>query len=404
MSWLEKITTDLIITMGDGRQFKPLWRNATKTKEYNISEFDFPNLAGTLVVRSEAKGRRYDLQLYFQGDNHLEQSEAFEKSADDKRPWKITHPYYGSITVQPVSLNFDNSIHNVTTITGAVIETITEDRPKVSIDPIDSIKNKKEDLDSIFLNSFDVKPTPTDINILSKSNQTVYKKALKNIKLTFDAEGYFNAFNTANTAILNATAEPLAAMRELQAVISYPVQFQESVRNRINLLVDQFNLLRESISGTIKRSEKKIYEISGGAVISSIAAASVTNFSYSNRKEVVGVVDTILKNYNQYIADLDLLQSPTGGTVDSFVPDWNASHQVKSLVNFTVSKLFEIGINSKQERIYFAEDDTNIILLVHKFYGLLQDDSTIEEFIKNNEIGFNELLEIRKGRKIIYYI
>ena len=37
-------------------------------------------------------------------------------------------------------------------------------------------------------------------------------------------------------------------------------------------------------------------------------------------------------------------------------------------------------------------------------YGLLPDDSTIQYFADTNNIGLNEVFQIEKGRKIVYYV
>jgi len=73
------------------------------------------------------------------------------------------------------------------------------------------------------------------------------------------------------------------------------------------------------------------------------------------------------------------------------------------LVNYTISNLFNIAINAKQERSIIVEDDTNLVALAHRFYGLAPDDSTIEDLMLGNKIGLSELLIIKKGRKISYY-
>jgi len=68
------------------------------------------------------------------------------------------------------------------------------------------------------------------------------------------------------------------------------------------------------------------------------------------------------------------------------------------------SELFEIAISAQQERSILCDSDTNVILLAHRFYGLLIDDSTIQRVMDNNSIGLSEILDIKKGRKILYYV
>jgi hypothetical protein len=407
MSWPDKIQNDFLITCGDGKQYKVNWLNATKSVEFNLSEFEFPGLEGTLVQRGTPKGRRFEIEVYFQGENNIDVSDAFEISTKDPRPWIVLHPMYGTITVQPAVLNFDDTRYNVTKITGTLLETITEDSPKNRVVPSDKILNDKAALDDIFSNSFanDIpSPSVQDINVLSANTLSVYNEGKKSIKDTADAEGYFNAFNTANAAIANATSEPLAAINAVQAMINAPALFQDSVKNRVNSFVGQLNQLRISLETITTRAEKKIFENNTGCIISAIAMASVTSPDYLNNRDVLAISDLITDAYDTYVEDLDGLQSDNGGSPDSYMPDANSMIGLNNIINFTLSNLFDIALNSKQERSIILEDDSNIILLAHRFYGLNQEDTTIDDLMNQNEIGLNEILSIRKGRKIVYYV
>jgi hypothetical protein len=408
MSWLAKVKDNLLIKTGDGRQYNVLWKNATRSQEYNVAEFEFPGLAGTLVKRSEPKGMRYNVEFYFQGEENLDDAETFRLSADDKRAWVMVHPFFGSLNVQPTSLNYDNTQLNVTRVTGSIVETITDDRPKTSVDPRDKIATDKAIFDEVAATSFanNVQPKATDINQMTANNLVAYSVGKKKVKLTVDAEAYFNVFNSANTKILNASDEPLAAMQELQAVLNAPAIFVDSVKNRLDIFVNQFEILRNTIEGITEPNKKRIYEGNQGSVISSmlLTASTPQDDDYGNRNDVYATIETILDAYNTYIADLDGMQTENGGDPDSFIPDAGSLVGLNELVNFTLSNLFNIALNSKQERTIILEDDSNLVLLAHRFYGLQADDSTIEAFKNQNEIGINEILQIRKGRTLKYYI
>jgi hypothetical protein len=69
-----------------------------------------------------------------------------------------------------------------------------------------------------------------------------------------------------------------------------------------------------------------------------------------------------------------------------------------------ISNLYSIAFAAKQEREYVLDKDSNPILLTHKFYGLDKNDVNLEKFISTNDIGLTEILNIRKGRKIVYYV
>lgn len=406
MSWIDKIQTDLIITTGDGKQYKPLWMPAAKSVQYNIAEFDFPEVTGTLVKRGKAKGRKFEMEIYFQGDDYLEVSNAFELSANDQRPWVILHPYYGSITVHPSGLNFDNSRYNSAKITGELLETITEDNPKTIIDPVDNIKLEKENLDEKFVDAFDITPSTTDINILTAQNNKIYTLGSKISSVAEESEAFFNLFNTANAAVLNATALPLDAIRAVHALINAPSLFTANVKSRTAMLSSLFNSLSEEVDNITDRSEKKIYENSGGVLLSAQAIAAITPIEgdYKNMNSVLAVIETLIDDYNQYLTDLDSLQTENGGEPESYIPDSDSIILLGSLVNLAVSNLFKIALNSRKERSIILEEDSNWVILTHRFYGLDTHDNNLVELMENNEVGLNEILQVRKGRKIIYYI
>jgi len=419
MSWIERISNRLTITCGEGSVFSPEWKNAVKLKEYNVSQFEFPEISGTLVKRQLPKGTKYGIEFYFQGLNNIDTSNAFETAADDPRPWVISHPLYDRLVVQPLSLNFDNTKQNVTKITGTVIETISDANPRSSIDPIDKIVNDQialnEQLSLDYANN--VAPDVTDINQMIENNVTLFNEGIGIITENDDFENYFNAFNTANSAILQATSAPLLAIRTLQAVINAPALFIQGVKERFNTLTSQLNKLRQSFTGIADVdgvpqpitsiadvSLKRLFENNSAAVLSAISLALVTDAVYTTRSEVVAVMDEFLNVYNNYISEIDSIQNDNSNSPESYVPSFRSQNQLNDLVNFTVSKLFEISIDSRQERSIILEEDDNVVNLAHRFYGLAQDDSTISELITTNDIGLNEYLGLKKGRKVVYFV
>lgn len=407
MSWVDQSGYDMRIRTGDGTEFTVLWMRATKAKDYNISEFNFPGVAGTLVSRGTPKGRKYNLEIYFQGDDHLDFAASFDEASDDPRHWTIIHPYYGSLFVQPVGLDFDNIGHNVTKITGTVIETILEDKPKVTIDATDQIVNIADLMQGYAEISVTSKMSPITIRdkaTLRTNTTNVYNIGIKSILSTVDFESYFNLFNQALTFIENATEYPLQAIRAVQAVINAPFQFIDNVRNRINTLTYQFDILVTSIGNLINPSDKRIFENNLSNVISGMALTSVTNYQYDSREDVLFVIDTLIEYYNSLLSELDGLQTDNGGDENSYHPDVDTMIQLSLLVNYTVANLFVIAISAKQQRSIVLEEDSNAILLTHRFYGISEGDAELNKFILDNKIGLSEIFQIKKGRRIVYYL
>jgi len=77
MSWIEKIKEGIKITTGDGEIYEPLYILSSKSIDYNVAEFNFPNVNGTLVKVGNKRGTRHSLRIIFQGEDHLDVSDRF---------------------------------------------------------------------------------------------------------------------------------------------------------------------------------------------------------------------------------------------------------------------------------------------------------------------------------------
>lgn len=403
MSWIDKVKTKLIIKTGDGKTFNPFWINASHVLDYNVAEFEFPEIAGALVDRKEPKARKFNIEIHFQGENHLEEAKDFELSSRDKRAWTITHPYYGQIIVHPTSFTIEQSQYNVTTFTGTVIETLLQDFPQATTDPLDKIAADKVAMDATFADSYELswRASVPDQNKWLANIDLMYEEGVKEVTTDEDSTAYQNLYNAALAAVRQSSDDITTAISKSQDFMNGPTNFLIVVDSRVDLFKRQLDQL--NIDSLTTRQQKKIYENNASMLISSMAVAASTGV-YLNRNHAIQIIDKLYLAYNAFVVNLDALQSANNATPTSYIPDAASMMALNDLVNFTIANLFAIALNAKQERIVYLDSDSNIILLTHQFYGLDPDDANIDAFIKNNEIGNNEYLQIRKGRKITFYV
>jgi len=416
MSWLDQIKTRLIITTPDSREYKPDWINAKKKVDFNIAKFEFPNVRGSLVYRGEPKGTEYVVELYFQGEDHLQLAKNFQTSANDRRAWKIQHPFYGQLKVQPISLDFDNTDLNISKVTGVIIETISQDYPSGKVAPTDYITEKGIAASQMFStstanNTIITKVPPANISAKGiaklKGQLTAFKNTVAKIvkHTTSDFQNYFNAFNKAYSSINNLISQASSVLNFTQAVIIQPALFSQSIKSRFTMLENQFNVLRSNIVG-LSNLDKLMYSTNQGSNISAfcLAAANPLPEDYAYATDTYNTIEQLLSFYNQYLEDLDYLQSENGGSVNSFIPDANSLMLLAELMNFTLSNLFNIAVNGQQQRSIIAEADTNWIILTHRLYGIDQNDENLIKLMTQNNAGLNSILQVRKNTKVYYYI
>jgi hypothetical protein len=406
MSWLDRINDNLSIQTGDGKVYKPQWINANIAKEFHVSEFEFVNLPGTLADRRLPKGNRYNLEIHFQGDNHLDIFKAFYKSTDDPKYWILQHPFYENINVQPLSINVDHSTYNISKITIPLVETIIDSNHKTAVDQLDSINVTKIKLDEDLEKTITSTIKPVDINSVKSSNNKAFNFSVPIITLPKEFQDYTNAFNQANSFVDSATAYPILAIRSTIALLTMPAKFTSGVKTRINTLSSTFNELNNTVLGLTTVSGKQLYQAQSIALVSAMClAASLPNiFDYRNNRVASSILTTVNSSYQTVLSNLDFLQSLNGGNPDSFIPDFNAIIGLNNLINSTISYLYNAVIFSRKERSIITDSETSIVLLASQLYGLDISDSNIDDLLENNELSFEELVLIKKGRKIIYYL
>lgn len=408
MSWVERIKSEITIKTGDGKIYTPLYVLLPKSIEWNIAKFEFPNIKGTLVKRSELKGRKFPIEIIFQGDDHVERSLEFEQSAIDKRPWVISHPIYDDLLVHPESLTFDPTGLNTMVITGQVTETIKDEGPVFTIDASDKTSVDAALASDTAAVSFaaDVIPETSDINLMGDNIGAAFSLGAQSVKSGDQSNEYFNLFTVAQSSILNAANDIATAATAMNDVLIYPYLFKDSVESRLSLLRNQFDALAESVVNLVTPNEKKIYETNSNAIVNAMILASINPLDddYGSVKSVNSVIDQIVDVNNIFFENLDFLQTDNGGGVDSYIPDFAAISALSNLINFALSQLFVIAENATQQRTLILEVDSNPILLAHRFYGLSVDDLTIESFLTQNNIGLSELLEIKAGETVVYFV
>lgn len=416
MSWIESVNKDFKITMKSKQGFKdsvtftPNWLAAGRLTDFNIAVFNFRNVAGSLVKRNQIIGAVYDIEIFFQGVDNLEVSAAFKEASKNPHSWTVSHPLYGQILVQPLSLRYDNSAMNVTRITGQWMETVGATAINNSIDPVDIIAQKKLDTDITFSQSYAVtvpEPAIGDITAM-QDNITLAERLQEGFATTNDnIQLAINTYNAVNSKIDDAIADVYSAINGVQTMLSLPAYFSNKVINRVDFLIDMANQIYADISTIELPHLKKLYENNVAAIISSVCATTVYQVApgdYPNRNDVVQVINSLVGVYNDYITNLDFLQTDNGADPGSYIPDFSSIDQLTSLVYYTIANLFGIAASAKQQRIFELPTDSNIILIAFELYGLLPDDSMITQLMNDNAFTGDEHFWIRKGRDIIYYV
>jgi len=406
MGWKDDLENiKFSIKTGDGKEYFPLWKDSEKSKDYNSSAFDFIDVSGTFVDRKKPKGNKYPLTFYFQGDDCITQSNEFENSADDSRAWEITHPFYGTIKGQPLSLKRNDNNYNVTEITVDFWESMTDDYPISDVSVKDEVLSKRNLVSQSAVTSYSSSENVLqseditknkDANILTNS---AFDTSLENDDFA-DYQIIFGSAQKATDDLLNNASNAIEKTNEL---LNFPSGVDLPVLVKVKNYVNAFNNLVKELQ-TI--ADKLFFESQAGLCIANLCNASVNyqETDFEIRNEVEQVVNEILIIYAQYLLILDNASVSIYDVGNTYQPDAGLQNDVYNIVMFTIGNLYNLAFNAKQERLVYTTKDTNLILLTHKYLGLDASDENIEKFRQINNIKMNELFNVKKDRLIKYYV
>lgn len=404
MSWSNDLNTiQFEIVTGDRRVWRPLLaQNYEKNVEYSGVQYEFINRVGSLFARRLPKGRSYPLDFSFVGENNVNEANAFELSARDYRAWKITHPFYGSMQVQPLTMKIISNGLNSTLINCQVVESVDAKQPLAYPDYKDAIEQKLELLQTIIYEFGNIEPlSANELQVMTNTVSKLGKMVERIVKLESEYKQYREALNKALNEIDNAMAMTVGFIKAAQQLINLPASIASDIGTRFNMLKEALNSLKDNIEGIISGAyfKKLFYNLIGATVVSAMAKAVITQNSgdFETKADVEAYVNKLLAEYDDFLETLYGLED------EDFIPDHDVVLALHTLMCETVGSLYQVMFEAKQERVIYTERETNIIILAHRLYGLASDENIAK--IKNtNKIGLSEILNIKKDRPIKYYV
>jgi len=403
MSWQDDVKNiELVITTGDGKEWRPLWKDAVKDVEYNVSDFEAIDIEGTYVDRKKKKGDKFPITLYFNGGDCIDQARLFEESARDSRAWTYKHPFFDIVKVQPSKLKFDYSGLNSVKITGVLRETIANKYPKKIETPGASVLELApvllSEIEEYFVAEID-EPLPGNISFAAafiNAMNAAYKKVAE---IREDIAKVKELARAASSAAQNMIASATGYIEAMKDLVNFPFVLIQNIESKINALVASARDLADifiSTDGVLDAEviSKNIitYEANASLILGTIAQVSVDS-DYSDSNTVFSVIDSISEIYSEVISNYDSLgynQNP------------DVAFQLDTLINLAIGNLYDIAFDSKKEITVILPYDSNIVLLAHKYYG--RGDDHLNDFIEKNNIKSNEYLQIKAGREIVYYV
>lgn len=414
MAWNDRIR-EAAYTSPSGERVRFDYEDVRREFDKKTTGFDFPDADGTYVQDLGNTGRRYPLRLFFWGADYDLQTEQFENLLAERGQGRLEHPIYGTVDVVPfgtITRRDDlKTAANQAVVEVTFWETIGLVYPTRQGDPASQVRQAVENYNAAaaedFADGVSVDTAAQRVTLLNRYESLIgsVESGLQAVAdVQDDVRKQFNAINDSiNQGIDALIGKPLDLAFQTSLLIQAPARAAASIGDRLQayrnlsesiLAGDGASVANDTRANRI--NEFKAFDLTAsGAVTGSIV--SVVNNQFSRKVSALQAAEDILAQFDSVnswkddnLVDLELID--TGG----------AYQRLQEAVALTAGFLVEISFTLKQERRIVLDRARTIIDLSAELYGSIDDQ--LDFLIRSNNLTGSEILELPRGREIVYYV
>jgi hypothetical protein len=414
LTWEDRLKT-AAYTSPNGQRVSFDYEDVSKSFDKKTAAFNFPDADGTYIQDLGHSGRRYPLRVIFWGSDYDLASNEFEVLLQQKGQGKLEHPIYGTIDVVPfgtITRRDDlKTAANQAIIQVTFWETTGVIYPASNLDPASSILAA--------LDEFNASASETFENALSLDS-SIERVTAKNqilavvdqisdtmqpiIDLQDDVRSQFNAIeDSINRSIDVLIGEPLTLAFQTVQLIQSPARAVSAIADRLTAygsltdsIVNSVNSIVSPGNDSTNSNTFHIADLNASSYVTGSVLSTVNN-TFETKTDAINAADVVFSQFDEVVewreANFNsLLQVDTG----------ESYQKLQEAVALTAGFLIEISFSLKQERTIVLDRNRTIIDLSAEIYG--QVDEQLDFLIDTNNLTGSEILELPRGREIVYYI
>lgn len=412
MGWQDRLR-EASYTSASGTTQTFDFEDVSRDVDLRGTAYGFPDADGTYVQRTRNSGRRYPLVMFFWGDDYDERAAAFEALLSEPGVGRLTHPMYGVLDVVPFgALTRRDDLK--TQANQAVLEvtfwsTIGVLYPTAQGDPASAVGLAVEEYNASAADTLlDLLGLGTAAERVAFKNEflSLFDSATSALQpLVEGASAVASQYNAVATSIelgIDALVrDPATLARQLVLLLQSPARVQASIAQRLGIfgsLLSAVTATRVGPPSTDSRRSNVFHtrDLYASTYVTG-SVLSVINTEFETKTDALLAADTVLAQFDQAVAWRDgeyatLAEIDTGGTYQG----------VLEAVALAAGFLVEISFTLKQERRVVLDRARTIIDLAAELYG--EVDGQLDFLINSNSLTGSEILELPRGREIVYYI
>lgn len=381
--------------------------------------FAFPGVDGTYIQDNGYGERRYPLRCFFSGADCDREALGFEQLLLERGVGKLEHPAYGRIDVVPFGTIARRDDY-ARAANQAVIEVVFWSTLGAKF-PSSQVSPKHEVTQSIGLTQGALKKSfGKNMNLLTEARRAnaklTIKQALRNVQAALQSVSNATSSVTrefrdvqqqVNFGIDVLVGQPLLLAQQVLNLISAPSRALAGIQSRLegygNLLDRMLGSSRASpgdgsvLPGLVFRRSNDFHTadlFGGGAVLGSVE--SVVNNTFTAKPQALESAEVILEQ----AAALTAWRDERFGQIEQ-IDTGETSQLLQETVALAVGYLVEISFSLVPERAVVLDRPRSLIDLSAELYGSIDD--RLDFMISTNRLTGSEILELPRGRRIVYY-
>ncbi|ARB06257.1 hypothetical protein SppYZU01_20 [Shewanella phage SppYZU01] len=414
MAWNDRIR-EAAYTSPSGARTVFGYEDVSRSVEKKTTGFEFPDADGTYVQDLGHSGRRYPLRVIFWGENYDQEADAFELALLERGTGRLEHPIYGTVDVVPFgSIKRRDDLKtaaNQAIVEVTFWETIGLIYPSAQSDPASAVLSAVDEYNAAASQQFqDVTSLGTAVETATFKGdyQALLDSAQSGLQSVADAQDnvrqQFNAIvDSINQGIDILVAQPLTLAFQTTQLIQAPARALTSIGARL----DAYSNLAASLitgpsavlqPGNDSRESNQFHanDLYASSYVTG-SVVSVVNNRFATKTEALEAADAILEQF-QDVTDWRDNNFEALAEVDT----GEAYQKLQEAVALTAGFLVEISFTLKQERRIVLDRARTIIDLAAELYGSVDDQ--LDFLINSSSLTGSEILELPKGREIVYYV
>jgi hypothetical protein len=409
MAWSDRIK-EAAYTSPSGFRLAFMFADVSRSIDKNGTAYSFPDANGTYIQDMGTSGRRFPMRLYFNGANCDLEAEAFEAALLEVGTGRLEHPVYGSRDVVPMGeiTRRDDLVTgaNQVIIEATLWETIgvvyPSNQGNLPGDTAAAVAAFNAAQAAEFAANANLGGALARAQFGAKYSAFV-NKAADTLRTVADtqanvAKQFDGAVKSINRGVDVLVSQPLTLAFQTSIMLQAPARALSALGDRFAAYANLARSIFTPNAGPpVENNELRGRDLfASGSVAGSVV--SVLNNEYRTRPEAFAAAETVLNIFAEVVAWRDATFQA------SDVIDTGDAHQaLENAVALAAGYLVALSFGLRFERRIVLDRARSVVDLCAELYGTTWE-TILDEFINTNELTGDEILELPRGRSIVYYV